>query len=315
MWGYVLRRLLWLPFLIIGATGIVFLVVNLTPGDPIRIMFGANVENIPPQTIQEIRQRWGLDKPLIVRYSNYLWRLVQGDLGDSITAKRPVAALLAERLPNTAQLGLASLLIAVVIGVSAGIVSAVQRYSVKDYVVTFLAFVGVSTPNFWLGLMLMWFFGLKLRWLPIFGMGHAGFWDSLRHLILPAMTLGTGMTASLARLTRAAMIEVLAEDYIKTARSKGVSERTVVYRHALRNAALSVVTMLGLQAAGLLGGAVIVETMFAWPGVGRLIVDAIWKRDFFVIMGGVLMLTGVYVVVNLVVDLAYGVLDPRIKYE
>lgn len=315
MLQYVVRRLLWLPILVVGAVAIVFLVVNITPGDPIRIMFGANVENIPPERIQEIRDRWGLDDPLWVRFGNYLLRLLHGDLGESITAKRPVTSLLAERLPNTIQLGVASLIIAVLIGLPAGLVSAVYRYSITDHFVTLLAFIGVSIPNFWLGLMLMWLFGLALGWLPICGMGHAGVLDSLRHLILPAITLGTSMAASLARLTRSSMIEVLSEEYVKTARAKGLAERSVILKHAFRNASISVVTLLGVQAAGLLGGAVIVETVFAWPGVGRLVVDAIWKRDFFVVMGGVLILTGVYILVNLLVDLMYGVLDPRIRYE
>lgn len=315
MLRYIIKRLLWLPILAIGATAVVFLVVNTTPGDPIQIMFGAAVENIPPERIQEIRDRWGLDDPLLYRYGKYLWRLLHGDLGESITAKRPVSSLLAERLPNTIQLGLASLVIAVIIGIPAGIISAVRRYTVLDHLVTAIAFIGVSIPNFWLGLMLMWLFGVTLGWLPISGMGHAGLIDRLRHLILPAITLGTSMTASLARLTRSAMIEALTEEYIKTGRAKGLAEQTVICKHAFRNACISVVTILGLQAAGLLGGAVIVETVFAWPGVGRLIVDSIWKRDFFTIMGGVLVLTGVYISVNLLVDLLYGILDPRIRYD
>lgn len=315
MLQYITRRLLWLPILTVGATAIVFLVVNLTPGDPIRIMFGAAVDNIPPEQIEVLRARWGLDDPLPIRYANYLWRLLHGDLGQSITSKRSVTSLLVERLPNTIQLGVASLIVAVFIGLPAGIISAVRKYSVMDHVVTTSAFIGISIPNFWLGLMLMWLFGLTLGWLPIFGMGHGGIAPVLRHLVLPAITLGTAMTASLARLTRSAMIEVLTEEYIQTARAKGLREWVVTYKHAFRNAGISIVTLLGLQAAAMLGGAVIVETVFAWPGVGRLIVDSIWKRDFFVVMGGVLLLTGVYMLVNLLVDLIYGMLDPRIRYD
>jgi len=223
--------------------------------------------------------------------------------------------MLMERVPNTVQLGITSIIIAILIGIPAGIISAVKQYSLVDYSATILAFVGISTPNFWLGLMLMWLFGLILGWLPICGMGHAGIGDSLKHLILPTVTLGTAMTASLARLTRSGMLEVLREEYIKTARAKGLSERVVIYKHAFRNAGISVITMLGLQFAALLGGAVIVETIFAWPGVGRLVINAIWRRDYFVVMGSVLSLTGMYVLCNLLVDLSYGFLDPRIRYD
>ena len=289
--------------------------MNAAPGDPILIMLGSAVQQMPPSQLQLIRERWGLDDPVYVRYGRYLWNLLHGDFGLSITAKRPVIDMLTERVPNTIQLGIASIIIAVLIGIPAGIIPAIRQYSIADHFMTVLAFIGVSTPNFWLGLMLMWLFGLILGWLPICGMGHTGIGDSLRHLILPAITLGTAMTASLARLTRSGMLEVLGEEYIKTARAKGLKERVVIYKHAFRNAAISVVTVLGLQFAGLLGGAVIVETMFAWPGVGRLVVNAIWRRDYFVVMGSVLALTTIYILANLLVDLAYGLLDPRIRYE
>lgn len=315
MTTYVFRRLFWLPFLLIGATALVFFIMNAAPGDPIVIMFGSAAWQMPPDQIQSIREKWGLDDPVYVRYGRYLWNLLHGDLGMSIVAKRPVGELLAERIPNTLQLAVASTLLAILIGIPAGITSAIRQYSLLDYFVTLLAFIGISVPNFWLGLMLMWLFGLTLGWLPIAGMGHAGLLDSIRHLILPAITLGTAMTASLARLTRSGMLEVLQEEYIKTAFAKGLTERVVIYKHAFRNAAISVVTILGLQFAGLLGGAVIVETMFAWPGIGRLVINAIWRRDYFVVLGGVLMLTFVYALTNLIVDLSYALLDPRIRYE
>lgn len=315
MLTYIAQRFLWLPPLLVGATALVFFIMNAAPGDPIVIMFGSAAWQMPPDQIQLIREKWGLNDPVYVRYGRYLWNLLHGDLGLSIVSKRPVSELLAERIPNTIQLAIASTLLAALIGIPAGIVASVRQYTVFDYSVTLLAFIGISVPNFWLGLMLMWLFGLTLGWLPIAGMGHNGILDSLRHLILPAVTLGTGMTASLARLTRSGMLEVLREEYIKTAYSKGLAERAVIYKHAFRNAAISVVTILGLQFAGLLGGAVIVETMFAWPGVGRLVINAIWRRDYFVVLGGVLMLTFVYAVTNLLVDLSYALLDPRIRYD
>lgn len=315
MLPFILRRLLWLVPLLIGATAVVFFIMNAAPGDPITIMFGSAVQQMPPSQIQLIREKWGLDDPVYVRYFRYLSNLFHGNLGTSITAKRPVFDMLAERIPNTVQLAIASIIIAIIIGIPAGIVSAVRQYGIVDFFVTILAFIGISTPNFWLGLMLMWLFGLSLGWLPICGMGHTGVGDSLKHLILPAITLGTAMTASLARLTRSGMLEVLREDYIQTARAKGLHERAVIYKHAFRNAGISVVTMLGLQFAGLLGGAVIVETMFAWPGVGRLVINAIWRRDYFVVIGSVLVLTAIYVLSNLFVDLSYGLLDPRIRYD
>jgi len=312
---FIIKRLLWLIPLLIGATVITFFIMNAAPGDPITIMFGTSVQQLPPSEIQLIRDKWGLDDPAYVRYFRYLSNLFHGDLGVSLTARRPVIDMLMERVPNTVQLGITSIIIAILIGIPAGIISAVKQYSLVDYSATILAFVGISTPNFWLGLMLMWLFGLILGWLPICGMGHAGIGDSLKHLILPTVTLGTAMTASLARLTRSGMLEVLREEYIKTARAKGLSERVVIYKHAFRNAGISVITMLGLQFAALLGGAVIVETIFAWPGVGRLVINAIWRRDYFVVMGSVLSLTGMYVLCNLLVDLSYGFLDPRIRYD
>jgi len=313
--SFILRRLLWLVPLLIAATAVVFFIMNAAPGDPITIMFGSAAHQMPPSQIQLIREKWGLDDPVYVRYFRYLSNLFHGNLGVSMTSKRPVIDMLMERVPNTVQLGIASIIIAILIGIPAGIISAVRQYSLVDNFMTFLAFVGISTPNFWLGLMLMWLFGLILGWLPICGMGHAGIGDSLKHLILPAITLGTAMTASLARLTRSGMLEVLREDYIQTARAKGLPERVVIYKHVFRNAGISVVTILGLQFAGLLGGAVIVETMFAWPGVGRLVINAIWRRDYFVVVGSVLALTGIYVLSNLLVDLSYGFLDPRIRYD
>lgn len=315
MLSFILRRLLWLVPLLIGATAVVFFIMNAAPGDPVTIMFGSAVQQMPPSQIQLIREKWGLDDPVYVRYFRYLSNLFHGNLGTSITAKRPVFDMLAERIPNTVQLAIASIIIAIIIGIPAGIISAVRQYGIVDFFVTILAFIGISTPNFWLGLMLMWLFGLSLGWLPICGMGHTGVGDSLKHLILPAITLGTAMTASLARLTRSGMLEVLREDYIQTARAKGLHERAVIYKHAFRNAGISVVTMLGLQFAGLLGGAVIVETMFAWPGVGRLVINAIWRRDYFVVIGSVLVLTAIYALSNLLVDLSYGLLDPRIRYN
>ena len=315
MLTYIIRRLLWLVPIMIGATALVFFVMNGAPGDPVTIMFGSAVQQMDPSQIKLIREKWGLNDPVHIRYFRYLSNLLHGDLGVSIRSKRPVLKLILERAPNTIQLALGSMFIAIIIGIPAGVVSAINQYSLVDNIVTVFAFIGISMPNFWLGLMLMWLFGLALGWLPIAGMGHQGIGSTLSHLILPSIALGTAMTASLARLTRSGMLEVLNEEYIKTARAKGLKERIVIWKHAFRNSMISVVTVLGLQLATLLGGAVVVETMFAWPGLGRLTINAIWARDYFVVVGSVLGLTGVFVLANLILDLSYAIIDPKITYD
>src|SRR6185295_15046043 len=274
-------------------------------GDPVLLMVSSDA---PPDVVTATRHALGFDRPLPEQFGRYVTRAAQGDLGVSLRSNRPVAALIRERLPATLELTLAALLIAVAIAVPAGIVSAVRRGSLVDRVAMVGAVAGQAVPIFWLALLLITLFGVYLRWLPVFGRG------SLAHLVLPAVSLSTVILGRLARLVRSSMLEVLGQDYVRTARAKGVAEPRVLAAHALKNAAIPIVTLLGLQFAQLLGGAVVTETIFAWPGIGRL-VEAIFNRDFPVVQGVVLVVSLIFVTVNLLVDLAYAALDPRVRTE
>ncbi|MEX2445159.1 MAG: nickel ABC transporter permease [Alkalispirochaeta sp.] len=306
MYQYIMRRLLLTIPVVIGVSLIVFSIIRLLPGDPARALAGVNAT---PEYIQQVRDRYGLDDPIHIQYGNFMRGLVTGDLGTSTFSRRPVTTEIGERFPRTLTLASISLLIATVVGVSAGIVSATRRNSIFDNASMFAALVGVAAPVFWLALMLQLLFAVQLRWLPATGMG------SVRHLILPSITLGMASAALMARITRSSMLDVLKQDYITTARSKGLAERVVIYKHALKNALIPVVTVLGLQFGILLGGAVLTETVFAWPGVGRLLVDAILRRDYPVVQGTVMLLALLFVIINLVVDVIYAFLDPRIHYQ
>ncbi|MDR7464774.1 MAG: ABC transporter permease [Armatimonadota bacterium] len=305
MAGYVGRRLLLLLPVLLGVLTVVFVLMRAVPGDPARLIAGPEATQTE---LEAVRREWGLDAPLPVQYLQYLSRVARGDLGESIRSRRPVTVELAARFPNTLRLALASLLIMTVLGVSAGILAATHQNTFLDYASMAVALVGISMPIFWLGLMLMLLFSLYLGWLPATGR------DGPAHLVLPAITLGTALTAVVARITRASMLEVLRQDYIRTARAKGLSERLVVWAHALRNALIPTVTVVGLNFGGLLSGAVLTETVFARPGIGRLIVDAIEMRDYPVVQGGVLLVALTYSLVNLIVDVAYAFIDPRIRY-
>jgi len=300
---------------LIGVTFIVFAMVSFAPGDPINLMLGSETAN--PENIEKLRVELGLDKPWYVQYADYMARLARGDLGRSITFRRPVATQIKERLPNTLILATASAVIALIIALPLGVIAAAKPQSVFDYVCSTLAIVGVSLPGFYLGLLLIIAFGLKLHWLPIRGMSglDAGFLEFARHIVLPAITLGASMAGILTRLTRACVLETLAQDYIRTARAKGVAEKVVLYKHALRNALLPVVTTLGMQFGSLMGGAVITETIFSWPGLGMLAVNAVKQRDIPLIQGTVLVFAVGFVLVTLATDLLYIFIDPRIKYE
>jgi peptide/nickel transport system permease protein len=258
-----------------------------------------------------------LDKPWYVQYGVYLGNLVRGNLGISIASQTSIGRSIAQFFPNTMLLAFSSMLVALLIAIPAAIVSAARRNSALDYGSLTLAMVGVSMPNFWLGLMLMLLFGLQWKVLPVYGMGEwsKGLWDVLRHLVLPSLTLGAGMAALLARLTRASLLEVLAQDYIRTAHSKGLRQHVVLYKHVLRNALLPVVTAAGLQFGGLLGGAFIVESIFSWPGMGKYALYAISVRDYPVIQATTLVFAASFVVVTLLVDIAYTVIDPRVQYD
>jgi len=284
---------------------VVFGLVHLS-GDPVLLMVSSDS---PPDVVATTRHALGFDRPLHQQFGDYVGRVARGDLGISLRSNRPVGALIRERLPATVELTVAALLIAAAVAIPAGIVSAVKRGSAIDRVAMVGAVAGQAVPIFWLALLLITLFGVHLRWLPVFGRG------SLAHLVLPAVSLSTVILGRLARLVRSAMLEVLGQDYVRTARAKGVGELRVLAGHALKNAAIPIVTLLGLQFAQLLGGAVVTETIFAWPGIGRLVVEAIFNRDFPVVQGVVLVVSLIFVAVNLLVDVAYAALDPRIRTE
>ena len=289
----------------VGVSLVVFGLVHLS-GDPVLLMVSSDA---PADVIATTRHELGFDRPLHAQFIDYVARAARGDLGVSLRSSLPVAALIRDRLPATVELTVAALLIAVAIAIPAGIVSAVKRGSALDRLAMVGAVAGQAVPIFWLALLLIAFFGVYLRWLPVFGRG------SLAHLVLPAVSLSTVILGRLARLVRGSMLEVLGQDYVRTARAKGVGEVRVLAGHALKNAAIPIVTLLGLQFAQLLGGAVVTETIFAWPGIGRLVVEAIFNRDFPVVQGVVLVVSLIFVAVNLLVDLAYAALDPRIRTE
>jgi peptide/nickel transport system permease protein len=284
---------------------VVFALVHLS-GDPVLLMVSPDA---PPEVVTNTRHALGFDRPLYEQFARYLANAAQGDLGLSLRMNRPVTTLIVERLPATLELTLAALLIAVVVAVPAGIVSAVKRGTVVDRLAMAGAVAGQAVPIFWLALLLIAFFGVRLRWLPVYGSG------SLAHFVLPAVSLSTIIMGRLARLVRSSMLEVLGQDYVRTARAKGLGESRVLVVHALKNASIPIVTLLGLQFAQLLGGAVVTETIFAWPGIGRLVVEAIFNRDFPVVQGVVLVVSLIFVAVNVLVDLCYAVLDPRIRTE
>lgn len=302
----ILDRLLIAVPTLLAVTVLVFAIVRLLPGDPARILAG---DFATEETVAELRARWSLDRPLPVQYGVYVWRLAHGDLGRSIATSTPVASDLGDRFLRTLELAVAAIGISALLGGTAGIVGAVRRSTVVDYFATVLALTGVSTPIFWSGLVLILLFSVTLEWLPSGGTG------TLAHLVLPALSLGLFGAGVMARQTRSSMLEVLTEDFVRTARAKGLAERVVILKHALKNALIPVVTVLGDQFGRMLGGAILTETVFAWPGMGRYLVDAILMRDYPVIQAIILVSAGSFVVVNLLVDLSYGVLDPRAKAE
>jgi len=290
----------------LGVSLFVFGIIKLVPGDVARVLVGTNGT---AEDVETMRHTLGLDRPIYVQYGRFLNRLVHLDLGNSAVTRRPVTAEIAGRIPPTAELAGAALLVALVLGLATGIVSATMQYSVWDNLTTLVSLVGISMPTFWLGLMLTLLFSVRLGWLPSTGSG------TLAQLVLPALTLGSASTAIIARQTRSSLLEVLRQDYVRTAQAKGMARRIVLLRHALPNALIPTVTAVGLQVGYLLGGSVLTETVFARPGLGRLLVDSIQSRDLAVVQGTIMLLSAVFVVVNLVVDLIYVRLDPRIRYE
>jgi ABC-type dipeptide/oligopeptide/nickel transport system permease component len=304
---YIARRILTGLFTLWIVTVAVSLLIHLVPGDPVRIMY-AQSQSTGPEQIEAKRHELGLDRPIYIQYITYMNNVLHGDLGKTIRGEQPVLTLLLLRLPNTILLSVASLIFAILIGGSTGFFSAYFRGTWFDTLGMGLAIAGIAMPSFWLGLLLMFFFSVRLGWLPVGGTG-------LESLILPALTLGLVSAAVLARLTRSSMLDVLAQDYMRTARAKGLAEPVVLAGHALKNSLIPIITMLGLQIAYLLGGAVVVENVFAWNGVGRLAVQAILQRDFPLIQGFVLLFAVIVIGVSLVVDVLYAVVDPRIRYE
>ena len=311
MTGYILKRLLLMFIVILGVTLLAFSLVQLAPGDPAEQIAIARygIEELTPESIEQIRAQEGLDAPVYIQYGRWLGRALHGDLGYSLVDGSPVAEEILYRFPVTLKLALASMVISLLIAIPLGVLSAVKRNSAIDHLSMTGALLGVSMPNFWLALLLILLFSVHLGWLPVCGREGAG------SFVLPAITLGTGMAAIITRLTRSNMLDVLGQNYIRTARAKGLAEKIVIGREALKNAMIPVVTVAGLQLAALLEGMVIVETIFALPGVGRLLVDAIFNRDFAMIQGCALFTAAVFVVINLLVDISYAYLDPRIRYE
>ena len=319
--------------MLLGVSIVVFFMVRAIPGDPAQLLLG---QQATQAQVEQVRENMGLDKPVIVQYGIFLADAVRGDLGDSIVTGRPVTTELLARLPATLELTAFAMLVAILVGVPVGVISAVKQYSLLDKFTSVLALIGISMPIFWLAMILIVIFFVNLGWLPFPGrlstgyavtsitglvlvdslltLNFAAFWDGLKHLILPAIALGTIPMAVIMRMTRSSMLEVMGEDYVRTARAKGVVPWRVIFKHALRNAMLPTVTVIGLQAGLLMGGAVITETIFSWPGVGQIAAESVYRRDYAMVQGVVLYGATLFVLVNLVVDVLYAVLDPRVRY-
>ncbi|SDM22461.1 nickel ABC transporter permease [Sediminibacillus halophilus] len=313
MVSLIVRRFFQLILLLIGISFLVFMSMHIAPGDPASIIGGPTAS---ASDLEAIRESLGLNKPVLVQYVDYLSGILQGDLGYSFQTNQSVADAIMTRFPNTLNLAIASMIVAIIIGVTAGIISAVKQNSWFDVSSTTIALAGISIPNFWLGTMLILLFSVTLQWLPVGGL-NAPFYtvEGIKQLILPAITLGTGSAAMIARMSRSTMLEVIRADYIRTAKAKGVRQRGVIWIHALRNAMIPVITVIGVNFGALLGGTIITEQVFAINGVGRLMIDAIAARDFPVVQATVLLVAALFVLVNLIVDIIYALIDPRISYD
>jgi peptide/nickel transport system permease protein len=312
MAGYVLRRLLRAVPVLLGVSVLVFLILHLTPGNPALVVAGPDA---PPEVVRDVERALGLDQPLYVQYGRYLGRILRGDFGRSIRSREPVLGRLRSTFPVTLTLAIVGALWTAAVSVPLGIVAAYHRNSLLDIATIFIVLTGSAMPVFALGLIFLWVFAVNLRWFPIAGFAPLTTLDGWWHIALPAVTVSSGTIALLARLTRSSMLEVLTQDFVRTARAKGVREFLVVVRHAFRNALLPVITVIGLQFGFLLSGAVVTESIFSLPGMGRLLVQAIVARDFPIVQGAVLLAAVTFVLTNLFVDVAYGLADPRIRYE
>ena len=310
----ILKRIFQLIPVLLITMSMTFVITRVLPGNPAVSILGPQAT---AEDIAKMEEEMGLHDPMPVQYINYMKRILTGDLGTSYRYNRPVADLIFEKLPNTLQIALASLIIALLIGVPVGIISAVKQYSVFDYISMIAALIGVSMPSFWLGLMLVLIFSVNLGWFPTMGMGAIsnGIGDVISHLFLPSLCLSFGSMANFARISRSSMLEVIDQDYMKAVRAKGIRENVVIIKHGLKNALPPIVTVLGMRIAALMTGAIMIETIFAWPGIGRLIVDAINNNDFEMIQGTVLFMAILYVTVNLVVDIIYLYINPKVSYE
>lgn len=306
MLAYTLRRIVMLVPILFGVSVLVFMMLHLTPGDPARLIAGPTAT---PEQVDEVRSLLGLNQPLYQQYYDYMIRLAHGDLGQSVITHDAVTSELAPRFIATAELSGAAMVVAVVVGMTFGIISATRQYSIVDNILSVLSLLGLSTPAYWLGLMLILLFSLHFGWFPAAGKG------GISHFVLPTLTLSMFAMATVARMTRGSLLDVLNQDYVQAARAKGLSESFVLIRHALKNALIPVMTVVGLQVGQLLSGAVLTETVFSWPGIGRFLVDSIEARDFPIVQGGVLLTAAVFVIVNLIVDILYGIVDPRIRYS
>ena len=306
MFRFIIKRLLEIIPILLIVSILIFLFVHMIPGDPARLVAG---EDATLADVEMVRKELGLDKPIVEQYVTYMKNLFKGDMGNSLKTNRPVSEEIGERFMPTFWLTVWSMAWAVVVGLVIGVISATKRNKWQDYLGMFGAVSGLSLPSFWLGLMLIQLFAVTLGWLPTGGM------ESWKSYILPAFTLGTGVAAVVARFTRSSLMDVLKEDYIRTGRSKGLSERNVTWGHGLRNAMIPVVTMTGLQFGFLLGGSVVIETVFSWPGLGKLLIDSVAYRDYPVIQAEMMIFALEFIVINLIVDLLYGILNPQIRYE
>lgn len=305
MLKYIIRRILAMIPVVIGITFLVFMIMQLAPGDPVRMILG---DNAPPEAVEAMREEMGLNDNVLVQYGRYLVNLAHGDMGTSYVNKRPVADEVFSRVPATFKLALVSAIVSIAIAIPLGILAAIKQNTLFDHTSMVVSLVGISMPAFWLALMLMLFFSLRLGWFPAQGAK-----DGWRSYVLPSIAIGFMNMAAIARTTRSSMLETIRQDYIRTARAKGVTEGEVIFHHAFRNALIPTVTIVGVQLGGLLGGAVLTETVFAWPGLGRLVVQAVNGRDVPVVLGCIVVLSIGFSIVNLIVDLLYGFIDPRVR--
>ncbi len=311
---YILKRILYSLLVMWGVATVVFFMLRAIPGDPISVMLGAEAT---PEAVEQLRRNLGLDKPFYVQYVLWFANLLRGDLGRAILSGEQVTVLLLQAAPRTFSIAFLALVISLALAIPAGIISAVKKHTISDHLATVIAFLGLSMPNFWLGIVLILFFAVGLGWFPALGYVplEEGFWPWLRHLLLPAFTTGTAFAAVIARMTRSTMLEVLNEAYISTARSKGLLERVVVLKHALRNALIPVITVIGIAFSLLLVGTVVVEEVFAIQGLGRTLVRSIINRDFPVVQGAILLITGIFVGMMLIIDILYACINPKIRFE